>query len=105
MIRWLMLLGTLLLAFMAILFVELNQQRVFLAIPGGPFGATIKIKIALVELLFLVMGIGIFFGAAGGELRRWHCSQQKEQLLCKNRELEKELSNLRNLPLNDDASL
>ncbi|MBF0310901.1 MAG: hypothetical protein HQL56_15380 [Magnetococcales bacterium] len=86
------------LAGLSALFGAANQVEVELTIPGG----WILPRVPLVELLFLFLFAGYALGLLAGVLSNRKYRRLNDHLLLQNRDLEQEVINLRNLPLEKD---
>lgn len=99
MIRWFSLLVTVVLVVLATLFAATNQAEVTILIPGGLTWE----RIPLYSLVLVPLLIGLLIGAAGAWLAGLRHRNEAKRLLRQNRALEAELTNLRNLPLDNDT--
>lgn len=101
MIGWLNLFSVLVLAVLAVLFASANQQEVTVHLPGGWHLTEIP--------LFVLAFTPLFLGFLAGTLSAWHTRSNHhkhlEHLRFQNQKLEKELTNLRNQPLENDLQI
>ncbi|MBF0369563.1 MAG: LapA family protein [Magnetococcales bacterium] len=98
---WLNLILVAAIGFFSLQFAMANQTEVTVHIPGG---VTFD-HIPLFGLVLVPLLIGLLVGSLTGWLSSFKPRQRVGQLLQENRELEEELANLRNLPLEDDIQL
>ena len=98
---WLDLIGVLLLATLGVLFAVDNQIDVVVRLPGGHN----QVRAPLFVVAFVPLFLGFLFGAVSGWARSLKYRKRADALRCQIRELEEELTNLRNLPLENDLQL
>lgn len=98
MLKWFNLSLVMLLVVLATLFAEANQFPVAIHIPG-------QLMVFQLPLYVVIFG-GLVLGAVFGALLTWlgglRERRQLQRLIRVNRDLEEELNNLRNLPLDKD---
>ena len=85
----------------SVLFALSNQGEVEVSFPGG----LVFSGVPLFVLAFVPMFIGFFLGALSGWSRKIRYRKRLDGLRSKNRALDEELTNLRNLPLDNDTQL
>ncbi|MBF0445213.1 MAG: LapA family protein [Magnetococcales bacterium] len=86
---------------LAVLFALSNQHQVDVGFPGG-FVVT---GVPLFVLTFVPMFIGFFIGIISAWFKKLKYKKRIEVMQSKNNELAEELTNLRNLPLDNDTQL
>ncbi|MBF0110440.1 MAG: LapA family protein [Magnetococcales bacterium] len=95
---WINLGTVVLLTIVAVAFALNNQEEVIIHIPGYWHFASIPVFV----LAFVFMLLGFFFGAVSGWGRISAMRRRTEYLQRQNQSLERELTNLRNQPLDHD---
>lgn len=91
----------LILAALSVLFALYNQEEIALFFPGGIRFPEVPIFV----LAFVTMFFGFFLGVISGFSRRIKYRKRLDALRGQNKELERELTNLRNLPLDSETQL
>ena len=85
----------------SVLFALLNQGEVEVSFPGG----FIFPGVPLFVLAFVPLFFGFLLGAVSGWSRGLKYRKRVDRLRRQNRALDEELTNLRNLPLDNDTQL
>lgn len=85
----------------SVLFALFNQGKVEIALPGG----LLFPGVPLFVLAFVPLFLGFFLGVFSGWSRVLKYRKRLEGLRQQNRALDEELTNLRNLPLDNDTQL
>jgi uncharacterized integral membrane protein len=85
----------------SVLFALSNQGEVDVSFPGG----LVFPDVPLFVLAFVPMFLGFFLGAISGLSRKFRYRKRLDGLQRKNQALAEELTNLRNLPLDNDTQL
>lgn len=101
MIGWINLIVVTAFGLFAIFFAAGNQVEVVVSLPGGWIIAGVPLFVLVFVPLFLGFLFGAFSGWAGGMKYRQRMVRLRDQ----KKALEKELANLRNLPLGNDLLL
>ncbi len=101
MFGWINLIVVLACGILAVLFALENQGEVMVYLPGGWTIPHIPLFVLVFVPLFLGFLLGAFSGWTGGVHSRLRVERLREQ----KHSLEKELTNLRNLPLGNDLQL
>ncbi|MBF0415203.1 MAG: LapA family protein [Magnetococcales bacterium] len=98
---WINLIMVVLLTVIAVAFALNNQEEVVVHIPG----AWRLSHVPLFVLAFVPLLLGFLFGAVSGWGRSGAIRRRVEQLHRQNQALERELTNLRNQPLDNDVQV
>jgi lipopolysaccharide assembly protein A len=85
----------------AVLFALSNQNQVDVSFPGG----LVVTDVPLFVLTFVPMFFGFFLGVISAWFKKLKYKKSMEVMQSKNSELAEELTNLRNLPLDNDTQL
>ncbi|MBF0193871.1 MAG: LapA family protein [Magnetococcales bacterium] len=85
----------------AVLFALSNQNQVDVTVPGG-FVVT---GVPLFVLTFVPLFLGFLLGVISAWFKKLKYKKRLEDMQSKNSELAEELTNLRNLPLDNDTQL
>ena len=85
----------------AVLFALSNQNQVDVSFPGG----FVISGVPLFVLTFVPMFFGFFLGVVSAWFKKLKYKKRMEVMQNKNSELAEELTNLRNLPLDNDTQL
>lgn len=102
MLKWLVLLLSLVLAVIAFRFAMANQGEVIVNLPFNAITQIRHLRIPLFGLVFAPMFAGLFLGVLLSEMGKSGFRRELLRLRQQNQELEEELINLRNLPLEHD---
>ncbi|MBF0588873.1 MAG: LapA family protein [Magnetococcales bacterium] len=103
-VRWIGLVLVLLLAAFAGLFAAGNPHEVMVKLPGdGVLFFVGSLKTPLFGLVFVTLCLGFLMGALTNWSAHLRCRRRNARKLRQIQDLEEELTNLRNLPLEHDA--
>lgn len=101
MLKWLVLILVGVLGGLAVIFAAANQSEVWVTVPFGELSGGGQHAVPIFGLVYPPMLIGLLMGLLIGVSCRVGCCREMRRLGRLHRELEAELSNLRNLPLGD----
>ncbi|MBF0187565.1 MAG: LapA family protein [Magnetococcales bacterium] len=105
MLKWLAILSGLFLVVLATLFAIANQGEIDVQMPGSVIREAFSFRAPLAALVYVPLLSGFAIGGILGWRRSVRYRRLAEQLSRQNRVLEQELTNLRNLPLDDDLPI